>query len=286
MSSNIFTIMPVSQRFSLEPGETYTGKISVINPNDAESDFHFKVSVSPYGVLGQDYTADLATMTSRTQIKDWITIKEPKGVVKPNEAHEVEFTIKVPKDAPGGGQYAALLFSSDTDAVGQEGVAINNVFEVASLVYATVAGETKHDGEVLENNVPGFVVSAPITATALISNNGNVHEDATFVITVKNFFTGDVILEPNDSGEGTYTELIMPETTKEVTRDISNLPALGIVKVNQTIYYRGQSSVVEKDVIICPIWFMALCFATLIAIIAAIVAIVRKNRRKKRKEAV
>ncbi len=74
----------------------------------------------------------------------------------------------------------------------------------------------------------------------------------------------------------------MPETTRQVEREVSNLPALGVVKVRQTIYYQGQEpSVVEKNVIICPIWFLILLILTIAAIITTIVLIIKKHRKRK-----
>ena len=278
MENNSFTLLPMSQRFSLEPGKTYSGKLSVINPADAKEDFEYNVTVTPYGVTDENYTADLATQTNRTQIAKWIKIKEPTGSVKPNETKDVEFTITVPDNAPAGGQYATIAVSSKDKAVEGEAVAINNVFELASVVYGTVAGETVSEGEIIENNVPGFVLSTPVTLSALISNGGNIHEDATFLISVSNVFTGEVIL-PTEENDGQYNELIMPETTRAITRDISGLPALGVVRVKQTIYYRGQISDVVKDVFICPLWFMVLVAVTLVAIAGAVVAIVKKHKK-------
>ena len=37
--SNMFTVMPMSQKFHLVPGETYEGEITVVNPAAAENDF-------------------------------------------------------------------------------------------------------------------------------------------------------------------------------------------------------------------------------------------------------
>ncbi len=282
MENNTFTILPMSQRFALEPGQTYKGKLSIVNPSDASEDFPYRTSIMPYNVVGSDYTADLSTQYNRSMITEWITIEEPTGVVKPNETKELEFTITVPGDAPAGGQYAAIAVASNPGQSENEGVAVQSIFEMASLIYGTVAGETKHEGTVLENNVPGFSTTSLVTLSALISNDGNVHEDATFVISVSNFFTGEVIL-PNDENDGHYSEIIMPETTRQVEREVSNLPALGVVKVNQTIYYQGQTpSIVEKNIIICPIWFIVLLILTIAAIITTVVLIVKKHRRNKK----
>ena len=197
-NENMFTLMPMSQSINLKPGETYEGSITVVNPTDAKSDFAYKVSVTPYGVSGEDYTAilDPQYITERTSMSKWIKIEEPTGKVKPNESKEVKFTIKVPENAAGGGQYATIAVTSDQEASGSDGVAVQNVFEMASIIYATIDGEIIHEGSILENNVPQFVTSAPITLSARIENKGNVHETATFTIEVSDFFTGNVILPP------------------------------------------------------------------------------------------
>lgn len=279
-TSNIFTVLPMSQRIFLTPGQEYEGSITVVNPVDATEDFKYKVSVYPYGVSGDNYDADLITDTDRTIITKWIEVTEPNGVVKPNESKEINFTIKVPEDAPGGGQYATIAVSSDTEATAQDGVAVQNVFEIASIIYADVAGETIHEGDILENIVPGFALTTPVKITALLNNSGNVHETATFTVTATNMFNGQSIL-PTEGNDGRYTEMIMPDTERYVEREISNLPTIGIVKVTQTINYNGQISTAEQQMIICPIWFLTLVVAALGALIATVVLLIKKHRRRR-----
>lgn len=284
MQNNSFTILPMSQRFSLDPGKTYKGKITIVNPADASSDFEYVASVSPYSVVGEDYTADFVTQTNHSEISKWIKISEPTGKVAPNESKDIEFTIKVPVDAAAGGQYATINVSSNSADSSDDGVSVQNVFEMASVVYANVSGEIVHDGEILDNHVPGFSAVTPVTLSAIISNRGNVHEDATFIIAVSDVFTGRVIL-PTEEDAGQYNEIIMPDSTRKIERNISNLPAIGLVKVSQTIYYNGDVSIVEKNVFICPIWFMILVLMTIAAVITSIVMIVRHHHKKNKKAA-
>ena len=151
---------------------------------------------------------------------------------------------------------------------------------MASLIYAEIEGETVHDGGVLENNVPGFITSTPMTVTALLDNNGNVHEKATIQIGVKNTITGEVIL-PTDENAGSYGDIIMPETAHLVSHEIDGLPIVGVVDVSQTVYYNGETSTNEQTVVICPIWFMATVAVVIGAIIGIIVRMVVKRRRRK-----
>ncbi|MBR3172650.1 hypothetical protein IKF21_01900 [Candidatus Saccharibacteria bacterium] len=281
MDDHTFTLTPMNQDIELTPGQTFTGSITVVNPADATSDFAYKVSVTPFSMVGEDYTVDLATEYNRSMMTKWITIAEPTGVLKPNESRQVEFTVTVPENAPAGGQYAALAVTADNAAANDNGLAVQSVLEMASIVYAKVAGETVHGGHILENNIPGFSAVSPITLTAKIQNTGNVHDYANYTITVTDFFTGQVIL-PTEENDGQYAEVIMPESTYYSQREISNLPAVGVVKVNQTIRFNGEVSVEENNIIICPIWFMILVLATFIALVTTIVLIIKKHRKHKK----
>lgn len=283
-ASKLFTVTPMSQRFELDPGQTYEGVVTVINPSSAKEEFNYEAHVAPYGVVGEGYDVDMLTESSYNKIKDWITIENPKGVLRPNEAHEIHYKIQVPESVPAGGQYAAIVVSQDEEMeeVKDNSVAVKDVLELASLIYGEMNGETIHKGEILENNVPGFVTGAPITLEALIRNDGNIHENAQIKIRVIDACTGRKLVG-DDGKTGDYSEIVMPETTRNIAREIKNeLPALGIVHVEQKITYNGKVSEVARDVIICPVWFLVLIGVVIGAITTFIVRVVHKNRKRKR----
>lgn len=277
---SMFTLLPMSQTISLEAGEVYHGSVTVSNPADAVNDFYYKAGVSPYGVVGEEYTADLATESDRTQIVDWITIEEPSGSLKPNEVREIKFTITVPETAPAGGQYAAITVASDSDSAQDSGVSVHNIFEMGSVIYADVAGEDIHDGAILDNHVPGFVLSTPVDFAVTLNNNGNIHETATVSLSIKDAITGNQII-PSDEDPGTYTEYIMPETTRLISRNVDNLPIVGVVNVTQKVFYNGDVSEVEQTMVICPIWFMVTVAVAIGALMAIVARAIIKRKRKK-----
>lgn len=278
---NSFTLMPMNQQVDLNPGETYEGYITIVNPADAKADFNYKVSVSPYSVVGEDYTADLQTKNKNNEMVDWIKIEEPTGTIAPNGTKKVKFTITTPLDAAAGGQYASLNVSSNNDDSSNDAFAVKNVFEMASLIYGTVSGDIVKEGEILENNVPGFTAVPPITVSAKLQNKGNIHQSATIILKVTNFFTGDVIF-PKDEQQSQFGEMVMPDTIYTTSRQIGSLPSIGVVTVNQTIHFDGKISTTEKQVIICPVWFMIIVVLTVAALITFIVTRIKKARRKKR----
>ena len=281
-SSNEFSVTPMNRMVDLMPGETYTFSITVLNPVNSAGNLDYKVYAAPYRVVTESYDADVATMTDRTQMANWITILEPTGTLVPNETREIEFTVQVPEDAPGGGQYAAIIVGVDNDNKTHENVGVANVLEIASIMYAKVAGDIVYEGEILENNVPGFSVVAPVSVSTLINNTGNMHNAADIVVTAQNVFTGEMLVSP-DLDNGARRELIMPDSTKFVSTEIDDLPLVGIVRVVQSVYYNSKVSTVEKNLIVCPIWFLVLALLTVSAIVIKIVRTVRKHKKKKKK---
>ena len=154
-----FTVTPMSNAIELKPGETYEGDILISNPEDAKADFDYKVEVMPYGVVGTGYNADFTTSSINTQMVNWITIFNPTGTIAPNGKNHVKYTITVPKDAAGGGQYAMLIVGSDfSNNVSGDGLSIRNTYEIASIIYAEIEGEIRHQGSILGNSIPGFLL--------------------------------------------------------------------------------------------------------------------------------
>ena len=279
-SDSSFVISPMTKRIELNAGEVYHGTLSISNPQNATNDFKFKVSVSAYSVSGDDYSADFLTENDRTLITNWITLDKDSGTLKPNETTKINYTITVPENAPGGGQYAALLVTSDTDVGNTDGIAVENVFEMASLIFAKIQGETEHGGEIKENNIPGFVTELPIRVDAFVSNSGNVHDIARVEVEVRSVFSAEPIY-PKSYENNTIEETIMPETSRRIIRDLDGFSPLGIYTVKQTITYLDEVSVIEKTVIACPIWFMVLLSVTVIAIVYSIFKSLKRHRRRK-----
>lgn len=278
---NVFTVSPMSYNIELAPGQEYINEIVVANPANATQDFNYKIEVSPYAVMGEGYDANFLAETGQTQITEWITIQNPVGVLKPNETARVSFTIKVPETASPGGQYAALLVSSDPGLNNSGDVMVNSVFEMASVIYAKVDGEVVHEGKIVDNIIPGFVTTTPIQVGATLTNSGNVHEIAEVGLEVKSL-TSSTIIYPQPGDSGIISEIIMPGTSRYLTRDIVDISPLGIYEVTQTINYLGDNSKIKQTVMVCPVWFMSLLAVTIIILIVSIVYKIKVYRKRRR----
>ena len=281
-SSSEFSVTPMNRMVELVPGETYNFTVTVLNPVNSIENLDYKIHAAPYSVVTEAYHADISTQTDHTRMADWITIPEPTGTLVPNETREIEFTITVPDDAPGGGQYAAIMVGIDNKNQNYDNMSVTNVLEIASIIYAKVDGEIIHKGEVVENNVPAFTADPKIALSSLIKNEGNMHEIASITITARNVFTGETLVSA-ELDNGVYAELIMPDSQRFINKEVNGLPMMGIINVQQKIYYNGEISTVEKNVIICPIWFLILVALTLMAVMWKIAKTIRKHKKKKKK---
>lgn len=283
--SHIMTISPPRQKIILIPGEVYNGSITVANSANATTDIKYSVSIGSFslrededGNTDYNYT-DVDTITSYNQIMDWITLEKTSGTVEPNGMDTLSYTITVPEDAPAGGQYASIIFQDNTGKDEDESgnVMIENVVQFASHIIAEVAGETRDEGSILENSIPGFILTNKLSATSRVRNNGNVHTNATYVLQVWPLFSDEEICtneeEPAES-------LIMPETERFHAEEC-NLPSIGIFKAKQTIKIFGETSEVERTVIVCPLWLLFIILFVIIMIIIWIVMRARANGKRK-----
>lgn len=263
-------ISPATQKISLEPGDVYRGTFKV--SNIGEKEFEYTLSAIPYSVTNDNYDPDYDTRNSRNQLADWITFDTESGKIKPNVNNEIHYTVTVPEDVPGGGQYAALAVSVNN---GEEG-SIQTISRVVLKLYAKVAGDTREEGEILENKVTNFVFGGgKITATSKLSNTGNVDADATYTVRIYPFGSGEEVYT-NEAEPDVRT--ILPDTERYNTVIWEETPSLGLYTVEQTIDYLGQTSTTKKFVIVCPLWLIVIFIALIFAIIFTLVSRARARK--------
>ena len=278
-----FVVSPMKQEIDLRPGEIYEGFILVANPLAATDSFDYKVVVKPYFVTGDNNEPDLETVSDWSKIVNWITIEESTGTLAPNEKKTIHFKIKVPESVPAGGQYAMIGVSSIPRFQGKD-TQVQDAYTLGSLIYAKVDGETVHEGQILENYIPGFSSSGSPVTFVTVTNTGNIHETLTVDLKVKNLLGGQVFSLTGEETD-TYESIILPTSTRVVSRSLDGLPALGIFEVTQDASFINELSTNTKIILICPIWFMVLVLVLATTIITTIVyKVLRRKRTKKSKK--
>lgn len=278
-NASTIEVSPMIEQMILRPGETYHSSVDVRNPYMSKTDLSYSVEVGSYSVVvdedGNYGGTDTASVSSYNQIMNWIVLDETSGTLAPNEKDTITFTIKVPENAPAGGQYASIIFNNTTDdgARAEGNIAIKSKVSIAHVILAEVAGESRETGEIIENNIPGFRLDGSLEATSIVKNSGNVHARAQYILQVWPLFSDEELCtneeEPGDS-------LILPETEK-YHAETCQLPPVGIFRAKQTVKIFGETSIVEKTVIVCPIWLL---FIIIFAIFALVFYFVAKARKK------
>lgn len=280
----VMTISPPSQRIVLTPGEDFNGSVTVSSSSTAKNGLKYSVTVGAFS-LGTDEDGnvdyndvDVDTVTGYNQIMEWIELKKEQGEVEIGGTDTIPFTIHVPENAPAGGQYATIIVQNDTglDNTGGKGVSIESKVRFASNIFAEVTGDTEAKGSIIENNIPSFILSNQLSATSVVKNDGNVHTDADYILQVWPLF-GDEELYTNE--EKPDTNLVMPGTERYHSKTVTT-PSIGVFRVKQTIKVFGETSVVEKTVIVCPLWLL---FIILFVIIGLIIWVFMKYKKKSKR---
>ena len=276
MDDNALVITPTNQSFSLKAGETESGSLKIINPATSKSNLRYKIQVVPYSVSGDGYELDLTSETERTKLAKWLRFDATEGEIAPGDLVEANFSIVVPEAAPTGGQYAAIIVTALTDQPTAEGSAgVAKISELASILYATVDGEIVHGGEIVSNNVPLLLTTPYLSTNIVLENTGNVHELAMVKLDISNYLNGETLYSIGGK-ETDLADVIMPETTRSLEKEVSSLPSPAVLTVKQTVEYLGQTSVTEKHVFICPVWLLLLATLIVCSLITFIVLRLRR----------
>ncbi len=258
----------------LKPGSTYKGTIKV--QNTGKNSFKYRMSVTPYNVIDEKYTQDFENASKYNDITNWVTFSRTTGELEPGTEDEVGFTVKVPTDVPAGGQYAILMAELVNDGNSSQTSGISTIQRVGTVLYSNVEGETRRTGGVSENKVPSILFNPPITATSIVENTGNIHASATYVLQVYPLF-GDEEVYTNEEKPVTLT--ILPETRRFNTMVWEGAPHLGIFRVKQTVTIFDETSITEKVVFLCPIWFLLIVLVIIFCVIFWIISQIRTRKQ-------
>ncbi|MBQ9017405.1 hypothetical protein IJ103_04205 [Candidatus Saccharibacteria bacterium] len=275
------TVIPSQFHYELDPGTTKSDSIEIRNKSDYA--VKFTMEASPYFVQGSLSETDPNMNTtyeakeSYSIITDWVTFDVKEGSLGVDESIEIPFTITVPKDAPGGGQYMALLAKTSPleESEAEEGASIQETANIGPAVFSVVSGETRKDAEITSHDISGFIFNPPIQASSRVTNNGNIHAEATYILRVYPFFGGESIY---NTEENPHKEVVFPGTSRYYNQTWEEAPAIGIYKVQSEVKIFDEVSTIERIVIICPMWVLILIIVFILAVIFWIVARVRARK--------
>lgn len=259
----------------MRPGKNYNGVFKV--QNTGSKDFDYAISITPYNVSDDKYTIDSDTETAYNQIKDWITLSQDSGTLAADSSEEISYTIRIPNDAPAGGQYALINIRMVQDSDAGTGAAITANKQIGFRLLGDIEGNTRRTGKVTEQSIPSILFNPPISATSVVENTGNTHIVASYVLQVFPLFSNE---EVYTNEESPYEVTVLPETSRYNSISWDDAPHLGIFRVKQTVTIADDTQTIEKTVFLCPIWFI---FIILLLIFCAVFWIFSRIKSRKEK---
>lgn len=282
------TVTPMNQEMVLVPGDTYEASFKLSNPSSQTEDVYYDLSIEPFYIM-DDGTIAYESQNGSGDIVNWVSFKVPtEGKLSPNEVTTVVFEIKVPNDAPAGGQYVSIVATmmnktekEQKDENSEENgdvpqMTIKEIRRIAHLFYAEIEGNSFKTGEILSANVPSFLLSGNITASSSIKNTGNVHGKAYYKMQVFPLFSSEEVYTNEEDPE---THTILPDQTLYSESVWDKTPGIGIFNVVYSVEFAGSTAKVERLVIICPLWLL---FIILFAVAALIIWILFNVSKRKR----
>ena len=279
------------QKIILMPGESYESSFRISNPSSATEDAYYELSVEPF-YLSNENEVQFEAHGDNSEIVKWISFQVPTdGVLEPNEVRSIKFEVEVPENVAAGGQYASIIVTlmskgeqegqENTESQGNTQTTIKEIKRIAHLLYAEVAGDTVKGGEIIEANVPSFLLSGDIKGSSLVKNTGNVHSDAKYTLQVFPLFSSEEIYTNEEKPEN---KTVLPDRTLYSETVWDETPNIGIFNVVYTVEFEGSKAEVRKMVIKCPLWLLFLVLFAVAAIIIYFVTRTRTRRGTRRDE--
>ena len=264
----------------LEPGSSYTETFTAINSCETGGEaLTFNLTVEPYWVSGETYEPVFSGQTNRTKLSEWVTFPDgTEYTLEPTEQVEIRVRVKVPNNAVGGGQYAAVM--ANIVPTKDNTTSINAQARIAILLHSTINGEVEYRGRLISQSITGFTFDPSIKTSSVVENTGNADFEATYRLKISPFFDEEEIVY-----ETAHTKLILPETKRIFEQSWDEAPALGIFRVNQEIDYvdeNGEQTTISYSQIsiICPLWLILLIVLIITMIVIAV--IMKKKQRSKK----
>jgi hypothetical protein len=283
-----------SERLVLRPGDVEKGRFRVRQTGRDTNEIY--VHVKPLGTQDGSFNnaPDYERMTERTNITKWLTVDSVDGCsisrvednktyfwMRPQEECYVNYTIRVPHNAVGGSQDAALFVQSV--AIGTiSGAGIQSSFAFAYKLFSNIdAPGAIAQGRVVENHIPWLLFNPPLGVTSKVENTGNVDFITDYTVEMHNWFGGQEVYTKS------WDMLAYADSELNSGTEWAGAPTLGLFEVRQKISMLDQK--VEHEtlsertqlVLIVPIWLIVLIALIIIMLASAIYLRHRQNQKRR-----
>ena len=182
-------IAPPIVTITVNPGQTTSVPIYIRDVS--KSNLIVTGEANDFVAAGEDGTPKLLLNDDGSDpysMKNWIT-NLPSLTLIPREIKAMTLTLNVPKDASPGGHYGVIRFTASPPDLDTTGVSLSA--SLGALLLVTVTGNIHENVAIQEfsvnqNGHSSWVYeSAPLTFLERFHNSGNIHEEPSGQIIVK-----------------------------------------------------------------------------------------------------
>jgi len=171
------TISPPLLELTLKPGESSNQTIRITNPTEKVVEFYPKaMNFEAKGEGGEPSFYESTDETHKFSLARWISFKETKLALTPEQVVEFKYTISVPSDAEPGGHYGVVFFANEPPKSESNTSKVSLGSMVGELVLVRVPGQIVEKGIIEEFKTDkGLYLWGDVNILTRISNIGNVH---------------------------------------------------------------------------------------------------------------
>jgi len=298
------TISPPIFELKIAKGEVQKQTIKITNPTTKLMEVYplvmnFKAS----GEGGEPAFYPANDEEASYSLANWISFRQTKLALTPEQAVEFEFQIKVPSDAEPGGHYGVVFFATEPPKPERDTSQVAVASMIGSLILVRVPGAIVEKASLEEFSAPHFVFTAPqflknllshigsdnfknrvqnwgkITLVTRVANLGNVHFKPKGEITIKNWRDKKVTALPVNSARGN----VLPDSIRKFEEKWqTNQWAYGRFSASLNLAY-GESEKNLNSILyfwVIPWWLIVILILILVLIITLVIRHFRRRQKK------
>ncbi|OGD71507.1 hypothetical protein A3D09_02235 [Candidatus Collierbacteria bacterium RIFCSPHIGHO2_02_FULL_49_10] len=267
------TIQPLKVSHTVNPGESVSGAIQIINASDDAVDVETKVE--DFVPLAGTYNIQfVGRAPGITTVRDWITLDAPKSFALAKGAtKDISYTIQAPSNAEPGGHFGVAFFKASQLPKGGQQLKVGT--QVGMLILVTVPGSHLEKGRILDFSGPLFVKRSPIHFTIRFENTGTVHFEPKGTITITNMLGKEI------GSVGVGGQVVLPTGTRDLAASVSFEGVLaGRYKANVKMFDGDGNELTAETIAFYafPIWY-AVAFLVTVVTLFFLFKLLKRNVR-------
>jgi hypothetical protein len=225
--SSSLTITPPFFELNVNPGDSWSSSIRVINTNG--SDMQVRVMVMGFTAsddMGHGNFVPLSQLAGDDDaLANWITTSGSSVNVPRDGAVDVPFSISVPSNASPGGHYGAILIGTGAPSAQTSTSQVGVSSFISALIFVRVAGDVTESAHIQSFSTDKNSYQTPDVHFAVkVQNAGDVHIRPVGMIQIYNAF-GKERGEISINGTGTLG-YVLPSSSREFDAEWQGQPSL------------------------------------------------------------